>query len=161
MPGERSACANLREIEPLTSGSGLSIGIALSRFNRDIGDGLLSGCCLGLSELGVSSAELVTVPGALELPLALKWQAETGRFDALIALGCVIRGETYHFEVVANESARGILDVQLATGVPIANAVLTVDSEEQAQVRMVQKGREAAHCAVEMANLRARIKRPA
>lgn len=151
----------LHELTPDRQGAGLTIGIALSRFNASIGDGLLSGCCQGLAELGVRESDitLATVPGALELPLALRWLAESSRFDALVAIGCVIRGETYHFEVVANESARGILDVQLSTGVPIANAVLTVENEEQAEVRMVQKGREAAHCAVEMANLRRALRR--
>jgi 6,7-dimethyl-8-ribityllumazine synthase len=93
------------------------------------------------------------VPGALELPLALQVMAQSGRFDALVALGAVIRGETYHFEIVSNESARGITDVQLNTGIPIANAVLTTENDDQALVRMVQKGAEAAQAAIEMANL--------
>ena len=101
---------------------------------------------------------LVTVPGALELPLVLQTMARSGRHDALVALGCVIRGETYHFEIVANESARGIIDVQHATGIPIANAVLTVKNDDQAEVRMHQKGVEAAQCAVEVANLLKRVK---
>jgi 6,7-dimethyl-8-ribityllumazine synthase len=95
----------------------------------------------------------ITVPGALEIPLALQTMAQSGHFDALIALGAVIRGETYHFEIVSNESARGIMDVQLATGVPIANAVLTTENDDQALVRMVQKGKEAAEAAIEMARL--------
>jgi 6,7-dimethyl-8-ribityllumazine synthase len=93
------------------------------------------------------------VPGALELSLTLQAMAQSGRFDALVALGAVIRGETYHFEVVSNESARGITDVQLNTGIPIANAVLTTESDDQALARMVQKGTEAAQAAIEMANL--------
>jgi len=93
------------------------------------------------------------VPGALELPLALLTMAQSGRFDALVALGAVIRGETYHFEIVSNESARGISEVQLETGIPIANAVLTTENDDQALERMVQKGTEAAQAAVEMANL--------
>ncbi|MFN3884186.1 MAG: 6,7-dimethyl-8-ribityllumazine synthase [Rhodocyclaceae bacterium] len=146
-------CEALREIEPNLSGAGLSIGIVMARFNKAIGEGLLSGCCHELRRLGVADVTLVTVPGALEIPLALQTMARTGEFAALVAIGCVIRGETYHFEVVANESARGITDVQLATGIPIANAVLTVENEEQAEVRMFQKGLEAAQCAIEMANL--------
>jgi 6,7-dimethyl-8-ribityllumazine synthase len=144
-----------RELDPQYSAAGLRFGIALSRFNEDIGDGLLSGAKDELAKLGASASDiiLVTVPGALELPLALQTLAKTGKYDALIALGCIIRGETYHFEVVSNESARGITDVQLFTGVPIANAVLTVENQEQAEVRMVQKGREAAQCAVEMTHL--------
>ena len=93
------------------------------------------------------------MPGALELPLTLQAMAQSDRFDALVALGAVIRGETYHFEVVSNESARGITDVQLNAGIPIANAVLTTDNDDQALVRMVQKGAEAAQAAIEMANL--------
>jgi 6,7-dimethyl-8-ribityllumazine synthase len=99
-----------------------------------------------------------TVPGALELPLALQAMAQSGRFDALVALGAVIRGETYHFEIVSNESARGITDVQLNTGIPIANAVLTTENDDQALVRMVQKGTEAAQAAIEMANLLKAVK---
>ncbi|MFN3612760.1 6,7-dimethyl-8-ribityllumazine synthase [Tepidimonas sp.] len=146
-------CADLTEIEPDLTGSGLAIGIVMARFNKSVGEGLLSGCCHELRRLGVADVTLVTVPGALEIPLALLRLAQTGKFSALVAIGCVIRGETYHFEVVANESARGVTEVQLATGVPIANAILTVENEEQAEVRMSQKGLEAAQCAVEMANL--------
>ncbi|MDR2000764.1 MAG: 6,7-dimethyl-8-ribityllumazine synthase [Zoogloeaceae bacterium] len=148
----------LKEIEPDLNGQGLRIGIVMARFNQEIGEGLLSGCCEELRRLGTSSTTLVTVPGALEIPLALQTMAQTGKYDACIALGCVIRGETYHFEIVANESARGITDAQLTTGVPIANAVLTTEDEEQAEARMYQKGMEAAQCAVEMANLLKAIK---
>lgn len=160
-PATLSRCEPLFELSPDHRGAGLKIGIVMSRFNPAIGDGILSGCCQGLAELGVSPRDVVlaTVPGALELPLAMKAFAESGRFDALIAIGCVIRGETYHFEVVANESARGITEVQLATGIPIANAVLTVENEAQAEVRMWQKGHEAAQCAVEMANLKRALAR--
>ena len=101
---------------------------------------------------------LATVPGALELPLVLLTMAKSGRFDALVALGAVIRGETYHFEIVSNESARGISEVQIETGIPIANAVLTTENDDQALVRMVQKGTEAAQAAVEMANLLKAVK---
>jgi 6,7-dimethyl-8-ribityllumazine synthase len=96
---------------------------------------------------------LITVPGALEIPLALQKLAKTNNYDALIALGAVIRGETFHFEVVANESARGLMRVQLETGVPIANAILTTDDEDQAYARMTEKGADAARVALEMANL--------
>jgi 6,7-dimethyl-8-ribityllumazine synthase len=152
---------NLREIEPNLNGSGLRVGIALSRFNEDIGEGLRSGCLNALEKMGVASADiaLVTVPGALELPLALQALAQSGNCDALVALGAVIRGETYHFEIVANESARGIIDVQLNTGIPIANAVLTTENDDQALARMLQKGAEAAQAAIEMANLLRAVKK--
>jgi 6,7-dimethyl-8-ribityllumazine synthase len=150
-----------REIEPNLNGGGLRVGIALSRFNEDIGEGLRSGCLNALEKMGVASADiaLVTVPGALELPLALQALAQSGKYDALVALGAVIRGETYHFEIVSNESARGIIDVQLNTGIPIANAVLTTENDDQALARMLQKGAEAAQAAVEMANLLRAVKK--
>jgi len=151
-------CADIREIEPNLAGAGLKVGIVMARFNKDVGEGLLSSCCQELRRLGVSDATLASVPGALEIPLTLQTMAQSGKFDALVALGCVIRGETYHFEIVANESSRGITDVQLATGVPIANAVLTVENDHQAAVRMHQKGMEAAQCAIEMANLLKAVK---
>lgn len=151
---------SIRELELDRSGKGLRIGLVQSRFNSDIGEGLRSGCLAELARLGVAETDIVcaTVAGALELPLALQAMAQSGRFDALVALGAVIRGETYHFEIVANESARGIIDVQRATGIPIANAVLTVENDDQAEVRMHQKGMEAAQCAVEMANLLKAVK---
>ena len=149
-----------RELEPNLAGKGLRIGVVQSRFNEDIGEGLLSGCLAELARLGVADTDITctTVPGALEVPLALQAMAQSGRFDALVALGAVIRGETYHFEIVSNESARGITDVQLNTGIPIANAVLTTENDDQALVRMVQKGTEAAQAAIEMANLLKAIK---
>ncbi|PPC94046.1 MAG: 6,7-dimethyl-8-ribityllumazine synthase [Methylotenera sp.] len=145
----------MREIEKNLNGNGMQIGIVLSRFNSDIGDGLLSACKSELLKLGVASEAITiaTVPGALETPLLLQHMALSERFDALIALGAIIRGETYHFEVVANESARGISEVQLNTGVPVANAVLTTEDDDQAIARMHVKGAEAAQVAVEMANL--------
>jgi 6,7-dimethyl-8-ribityllumazine synthase len=148
-------CKDVVEIEPNLKGAGLRVGVVMSRFNQDIGEGLMSGCCSELKRLGVEPGDvtLATVPGALELPLVLLTMAQSGRFDALVALGAVIRGETYHFEIVSNESARGISEVQLETGIPIANAVLTTENDDQALVRMVQKGTEAAQAAVEMANL--------
>jgi 6,7-dimethyl-8-ribityllumazine synthase len=108
-----------------------------------------------LKHLGVADEDvlLVTVPGALEIPLALQKMADTMQFDALIALGAVIRGETYHFELVSNESGAGITRVTLDAGIPIANAVLTTENDEQAEVRMAEKGADAARVAVEMANL--------
>ena len=136
-------------------GKGKKIGVVLSRFNSNIGDGLLSACYDELLKLGVSKDDIriATVPGALETPLILQHMALSERFDALIALGAIIRGETYHFEVVANESARGISEVQLNTGVPVANAVLTTEDDDQALARMHIKGVEAAQVAIEMANL--------
>lgn len=145
----------MREIEKNLNGAGMRVGIVLSRFNSDIGDGLLSACTAELAKLGVASdaITLATVPGALELPIILQEMALSEKFDALIALGAIIRGETYHFEVVANESARGISEAQLNTGVPIANAVLTTEDDDQAIARMHVKGAEAAQVAIEMANL--------
>ena len=137
------------------TGGGLRIGIVQARFNADVGRGLLSSCLAELKHLGVSDEDVlhVTVPGALEIPLALQKMAETQQFDALVALGAVIRGETYHFELVANESGAGITRIGLDYGMPIANAVLTTENDEQAEARMAEKGAEAARCAVEMANL--------
>ena len=152
--------STLREIEPVMNGRGLKIGIAMSRFNKNVGEGLLSAAQDELQKLGVASDDitLVSVPGALELPLTLQAMAQSGRFDALIALGCVIRGETYHFEIVSNEAAAGITQVQLDTGVPIANAVLTTENDDQAEVRMAEKGRDAAQVAIEMVNLLKQLK---
>ncbi|MFZ5509627.1 MAG: 6,7-dimethyl-8-ribityllumazine synthase [Pseudomonadota bacterium] len=151
---------NILEIEPNLDGRGLRVAIAMSRFNLDVGEGLLGACTAELKRLGVRDQDLliVTVPGALELPLVLKPLAESGRYDALVALGCVIRGETYHFEIVSDESARGIGQVQLATGIPVANGVLTTENDDQALARMQQKGADAAQAAVEMANLLKRLK---
>jgi len=139
-------------------GAGLRVGIVWSRFNEEIVQQLLTSCDKQLVELGVdaSAIDVVSVPGALEIPLvlqslALERRGFGRRYDALIALGAVIRGETYHFDVVSNESARGILDVQLETGIPVANGIITTENEEQALAR-VGKGAEAARVAVEMAN---------
>lgn len=154
-------CGDLFEIEPALAGAGLAIGIVMARFNKNVGAGLLSGCTHELGRLGITDITLASVPGALEIPLTMQTMAQSGRYAALIALGCVIRGETYHFEIVANESARGITDVALATGVPIINAVLTAESDGQAVARMTQKGMEAAQCAVEMANLQKTLRKAA
>jgi 6,7-dimethyl-8-ribityllumazine synthase len=136
-------------------GEGLRIGVVQARFNAKVGQGLLSSCLAELSRLGVADEDIlhVTVPGALEIPLALQQMAQTQQFDALIALGAVIRGETYHFELVSNESGAGITRIGLDYGMPIANAVLTTENDEQAEVRMAEKGTDAARVAVEMANL--------
>ena len=136
-------------------GQGLRIGIAQARFNEDVCHGLVSACLAELKRLGVADEDVlhVTVPGALEIPLTLQKMAETQQFDALIALGAVIRGETYHFELVSNESGAGITRVSLDFGIPIANAVLTTETDEQAEARMAEKGTDAARVAVEMANL--------
>ena len=137
------------------SGDGLRVGIVQARFNEDVCHGLLSACLAELKHLGVADEDVlhVTVPGALEIPLILQKMAESQQFDALIALGAVIRGETYHFELVSNESGAGITRICLDYGIPIANAVLTTESDEQAEVRMAVKGADAARVAVEMANL--------
>jgi 6,7-dimethyl-8-ribityllumazine synthase len=145
----------MEEIEAGAEGAGLRIGIVVARFNADIGDGLLASCTAELTKLGVSADDvtIVSVPGALEAPLILQQMAVSDGYDALIALGAVIRGETYHFEIVANESARGIMAVQLDTGIPIANGILTTENDDQATARMAQKGADCAAVAVEMANL--------
>ena len=137
------------------AGEGLRIGIVQARFNADIGHGLLSSCLAELKRLGVADEDIlhITVPGALEVPLALQKMAETQQFDALIALGAVIRGETYHFELVSNESGAGITRIGLDYGMPVANAILTTENDEQAEARMAEKGADAARVAVEMANL--------
>ena len=137
------------------TGAGLRIGIVQARFNADVGHGLLSSCLAELKHLGVSDEDVlhVSVPGALEIALALQKMCETEQFDALIAIGAVIRGETYHFELVSNESGAGITRVALDYGMAIANAVLTTENDEQAEARMAEKGADAARVAVEMANL--------
>jgi len=144
-----------KHVEPDLNGTGLKIGIVLSRFNEELGRGLLSSCTAALAGHGVREADIliVTVPGALEAPLALQKLAQSGRYHALIALGAVIRGETYHFEIVANESAAGITSVQLDVGIPIANGILTADTDEQALARVADKGADCARAAIEMANL--------
>jgi 6,7-dimethyl-8-ribityllumazine synthase len=144
------------------NGAGLRIGVVVARFNQDICDGLLSGAIKELHQLGVSAEDITvcSVPGALEIPLVLQSLAdeEESPYDALIALGAVVRGETYHFEVVSNDSCRAVMEVQLATGVPIANGILTTENDDQALVRMHDKGADCARCAVEMARLHAAIR---
>ncbi len=151
---------NIEEIEPDHRGAGMRVGIVVGRFNSDIGDGLLSGCTAELIKLGVDPRDMTiaTVPGALEIPLVLQNMARSGKYDALVALGAVIRGETYHFEIVSNESCAGITRVQLDTGVPIANGILTTEDDDQALARMAQKGADCAQAAVEMVNLLRKIK---
>ena len=140
---------------PDLNGEGLHIGIVRSRFNESIGMTELDSCLAELGELGVDERDImvVTVPGALEMGVTLARMAETFEFDALIALGAVIRGETYHFELVSNESAAAISRISLETGIPVANGVLTTDTDEQAESRAADKGRDCARAAVEMANL--------
>ena len=147
-------------LSPNFNGAGKKVGIVLSRFNAPIGENLLKGAYLALREQGVpdTSVLLVTVPGALEAPLALQYLAQTGKFQALVALGAVIRGETYHFEIVANESAAGVAGVALEFGVPIGNGILTTENDAQALARAEQKGYEAVLAALEMANLRVALK---
>ena len=146
---------DIYEIEPDLSGEGLTVGVVVSRFNQPVCEALLAACLAELERLGVSRDDMtvVSVPGALEIPPALRKLAATGMFRALVALGAVIRGETYHFEVVSDQSAEGIMRVQLDSGVPIANGVLTTETDEQAEARMHVKGAEAGRVAVEMANL--------
>jgi 6,7-dimethyl-8-ribityllumazine synthase len=130
----------------------MRLGIVASRFNDALASQLLSRAEQEARKLGAQT-QVVSVPGALEIPVALQWMASSGRFDALVAVGCVIRGDTYHFEVVANESARGVMDVALRSGLPIANGILTTEDEAQAEARL-DKGAEAVRVAVEMAKLK-------
>jgi 6,7-dimethyl-8-ribityllumazine synthase len=136
-------------------GEGLRIAIVRARFNDAITRALEAACLTELAALGVAAKHIkqVSVPGALEIPLVLKALAETEAYDALVAIGCVIRGETYHFELVANESGAGVTRVALDHQLPVANAILTVDNVAQAEARAQDKGRDAARVAVEMANL--------
>jgi len=136
-------------------GQNLRIGIVLSRFNSNVGDGLLAGALRALKEAGVRDEDIViaSVPGALETPLALQSLAQSDAYDALLALGAVIRGDTYHFEIVANESARGLSEVALEFGIPVGNGILTCETDAQAEARMDAKGFEAAQAALEVANL--------
>src|SRR5688572_10362089 len=139
-----------------TSAESMRLGIVSSRFNEDIAARLVARAKAEAARLGVTQVVVESVPGALEIPLALQWMAQSGRFDALVAVGAVIRGETHHFEIVANESARGVMDVALEYGVPVANGILTTDDERQAEARL-DKGAEAVRVAVEMAKLKGRF----
>jgi 6,7-dimethyl-8-ribityllumazine synthase len=147
---------NIHEYDNNLDGSALRVGVVMSRFNLPVCEGLLSACVAELKRLGVAdnNMAIANVPGALEIPLVLQSMAKSGKFDALVALGAVIRGDTYHFEVVSNDACRAIMEVQLDTGIPIANGLLTCDTDEQAEVRMQPKGSDCAQAAVEMANLK-------
>lgn len=141
-------------------GQGLSIAIVQARFNADITDALAAACKAELAVLGVAAERIrhETVPGALEVPIALQALAASRRYDALIALGCIVRGETYHFELVANESGASVSRIALDHQIPIANAILTTENMEQAVARQTDKGRDAARVAVEMARLLEQLK---
>ncbi len=145
----------MKHIPVVMSGEGMVVGIVRSRFNESVGLAMLEACSARLIELGVDTDDIVvaSVPGALEVPLALQQMAATDEFDALIALGAVIRGETYHFELVSNESGAGISGVALSLDIPVANGILTTENDQQAAVRAPVKGRECAEAALEMANL--------
>ena len=145
----------IRRLEPSQDGAERRVAIVQSRFNPRIGKGLLGGALRALKEAHVDDDRItvVTVPGALEAPLALQRLAQSGDYDALVALGAVIRGDTYHFDIVANESASGIAGVQLEFGIPIGNGILTCDTDAQAEARMDAKGYEAAMASLELANL--------
>ena len=142
-------------LAPDFDGAELHVGIVQARVIEWAGRALFEACLGELVTLGVDEDDIthLTVPGALEVPVTLAKLAASNEFDALIALGCVIRGETYHFEVVADESARGVAQVALTYGVPVANGILTTENEDQARARVAEKGRDAARVAVEMANL--------
>ncbi|HEY1059997.1 MAG TPA: 6,7-dimethyl-8-ribityllumazine synthase [Limnobacter sp.] len=137
------------------NGDGIRVGVVQARFNEEITDGLWRACCSELLRLGVLNEDILhmTVPGAMELPITLQRLAQSGEFDVLVALGCVIKGDTYHFEIVCNESARGISAVAIDNDVPVVNMVLTTYTEDQAIERIEDKGVDAARCAVEMGNL--------
>ena len=137
------------------NGKRLKIGIVQARFNASVTDALAQACKDELVALGVSDKDIdhVTVPGALEVAIALQAMAEKTKYDALVVLGCIIRGETYHFELVANESGAAVTRIGLDYQLPIANAILTTEDMPQAVARQVEKGRDAARVAVEMANL--------
>lgn len=145
----------LAAAHPGTDGSKLRIAIVQARFNANITNALAEACKAELAKLGVQAANIqhVQVPGALEVPLALQALAETEKFDAMVALGCIIRGETYHFELVANESGSAITRIGLDYQIPIANAIITTENLAQAVARQTDKGTDAARVAVEMANL--------
>jgi 6,7-dimethyl-8-ribityllumazine synthase len=145
----------VHKIAPNTRAAHMRVGVVVARFNADVGETLLGGALRALKSAGVveDAITIASVPGALEVPLALQRMAQTGDYDALVALGAVIRGETYHFEIVANESAAGLASVQLEFGTPIGNGILTTDTDEQAKNRADSKGHEAALAAIEMANL--------
>ncbi len=147
--------ATLDSTDRRMNGRSLRIGIVQARFNEDVTNALVQACRAELLALGVTEKNitLVQVPGALEVPLALMAMAEKLKYDALVALGCIIRGETYHFELVANESGAGVSRVALDFQLPIANAILTTEDLAQAVARQHDKGRDAARVAVEMANL--------
>ena len=136
-------------------GRNLHIGIVQARFNLEVTTALVQACLAELKTLKVPESNIhhVTVPGALEVPVALQALAQTQRFDALIALGCIVRGETYHFELVANESGAGVSRISMDFHVPVANAILTTEDMPQAIARQTDKGRDAARVAVEMALL--------
>lgn len=162
--GEKPAPAAKRSEGPDTmfentvaelEGRNLRIGLVQSRFNAPLTDRMVQACLAELNTLGVDSRYIqhVSVPGALEIPIALQAMAKRRDFNALIAVGCVVRGETYHFELVSNESGAGLTRVALDHEIPIANAILTVENEEQAIARAEEKGRDAARVAVEMVNL--------
>lgn len=152
---------SVNSIKQNIDGRGLRIGIVQSRFNEPVVVKMLAACVGALSKCGVAEADIdhVTVPGALEIPVALQSMALADRhhgarrYDALIAIGAVIRGETYHFEIVSNESCRGVMDVMLETGVPIANGILTVNTDAEADARVAEKGADCALAAVEMAHV--------
>jgi 6,7-dimethyl-8-ribityllumazine synthase len=153
MQGADTLSRRGRTAEP--DGRDLRVGIVQARFNAALTDRLADACVAELRALGVAEKHIehVTVPGALEIPVVLKAMAEAERFDALVAIGCVVRGETYHFEVVSNESNAGVTRVSLDHQIPIGNAILTVDTEAQAAARVEDKGRDAARVAIELANL--------
>ena len=149
----------MSELHGSLSASGCRFALVVSRFNEEITEGLLKGARQALADASVAEDDItvVRVPGAFEIPVTALRAAETGRFDAVICIGCVIKGETMHFEYIAGTVCQALADAASATGVPIALGVLTTLTEEQAVARAADgpdnKGREAALAAVEMATL--------
>lgn len=137
------------------NGDGLRVGVVQARFNQEITDGLWLACCGELLRLGVQNDDILhlTVPGAMEIPLALQRLAQSGSFDVVVALGAVIKGDTYHFEIVCDQSAAALRDLALDLEIPVVNMILTTYTEDQAIERIEEKGMDAARCAVEMGNL--------
>ncbi|HVE50615.1 MAG TPA: 6,7-dimethyl-8-ribityllumazine synthase [Casimicrobiaceae bacterium] len=144
----------MKRIAPRSNGQGRRVGIVVSRFNQELGDGLLAQALRALKDAGVANDDVTvaSVAGALEAPIALQRMAQSGDFDTLVAIGAVIRGETYHFEIVCNESARGLSEVALQFGIPVGNGILTCNTEDEARARLT-KGYEAVQAALEVANL--------
>ena len=153
----------MNELGADSDGEGLRVCIVVAQWNAFVTHKLLDGAKAGLGERGVRGDDITVawVPGSFEVPAATRWAAESGKFDAVIAIGAVIKGETDHYEHIAGQAAAGIMEASQATGVPVAFGVLTCDDPDQALERaggkQGNKGEEAAEAAIQMARLRARL----